>query len=72
MHTITISPDDLATLDDVAALAGVQRATVLKWLDRHPDAPTPIKGRLWLLSEWQTWLRETGRDHGKRTSRYLK
>ena len=51
---------------DIAKIAGVRPETVQEWIDGNLGFPAPVgrvhpDGTLWLRSEVERWLRETGR-----------
>lgn len=52
--------DCLLSAADVAALAGVQHATVQAWTERHADFPAPVRtfgsARAWRRSDIEEWL----------------
>ena len=63
-----MQPSDLITLDDIAEMAGATLPTVRTWKTRYPDSfPRPWwagkRGELhlYLRSDVEAWLRETGR-----------
>lgn len=56
---------DLVGPAEVAERAGVTRAAVDRWRERHPAFPAPIvrlrQGPVWHWADVERWLRETGR-----------
>jgi hypothetical protein len=55
----------LGSRADVAQMAGVDANTVNVWESRYDDTPRPwaqtAGGNIYLLREWEAWLRRTGR-----------
>jgi hypothetical protein len=56
---------DLVAIGDIAGLAHVKTDTIVKWIARHSDFPTPVAetsaGKIWRWEDVIKWLKATGR-----------
>ena len=63
--TVSDLSQSLVSRGDIARMAGVRPDTVRVWIRRDLGFPAAVVrtsgGRLWLRSEVERWLRETGR-----------
>jgi hypothetical protein len=57
-----MSPNELASLSEVAAILGVPKRTAARYVDR-PDFPAPADelevGRIWRIADVEKWGRKT-------------
>lgn len=61
-----VDPADLVGVTEIAKKVGVRLSAVSNWTVRHLDFPEPVVelsfGKLWLWSDVERWLDETGRS----------
>jgi predicted DNA-binding transcriptional regulator AlpA len=57
--------DDIVGVAEIADRLGVERNTIHRWRERHPDFPEPaavLKGSLiWAWPDVAAWAKATGR-----------